>query len=182
MLSAQLGIIDGKCEKKLFSSEGVDQMMDLIVIPKNRLTLIAGMVWCVAGAMVSRIGLPLLWNLGLTQRILYPLAVAVFLIFYFLIFSRLVVKHTVRIRERPETRLPFWNFFDTSSYIVMVMMMAGGMWLRLAHIIPNWMIAFFYSGLGIALFSCGVRFLGAFSHKDILAVKAEQTISTDKLD
>ena len=148
-------------------------MADLVTIPKNRLLLIAGIIWCVAGAMVSRIGLPLLWDLGLTQRILYPLAVVVFLIFYFLIFSRLVVKHTKRIRERPEQRLPFWNFFDTSSYIVMVVMMAGGMWLRLAHIIPNWMIAFFYSGLGIALFSCGARFLGVFARKGVLTVKGE---------
>ncbi len=157
-------------------------MNDLVAVPKNRLILIAGVVWCVAGAMVCRIGLPLLWNLGLTQRILYPLAVAVFLIFYFLIFSRLVVKHTVRIRQRPEQQLPFWNFFDTSSYIVMVIMMAGGMWLRLAHIIPNWMIAFFYSGLGIALFSCGVRFLGAFSQQERLIGNEEQVISKDKLD
>ena len=148
-------------------------MADLVAIPKNRLLLIAGIIWCAAGAMVSRIGLPLLWDLGLTQRILYPLAAVVFLIFYFLIFSRLVVKHTKRIRERPEQRLPFWNFFDTSSYIVMVVMMAGGMWLRLAHIIPNWMIAFFYSGLGIALFSCGARFLGVFARKGVLTMKGE---------
>ncbi len=156
--------------------------MDLVAIPKNGLMLIAGMVWCVAGAMVCRIGLPLLWKLGLTQLVLYPLAGVVFLIFYFLIFSRLVIKHTKRIRERSEQRLPFWNFFDRSSYVVMAIMMAGGMWLRLAHVIPNWMIAFFYSGLGIALFSCGVRFLGAFSRKDVLIVKGEQAIPTDKLD
>jgi hypothetical protein len=148
-------------------------MIDFIVIPKNRLMLIAGMVWCVAGAMVCAIGLPLLWKLGFTQLILYPLACVVFLIFYFLIFSRLVIKHTERIRERPEPRLPFWNFFDTSSYIVMVIMMGGGMWLRLGHIVPNWMIAFFYSGLGIALFSCGVRFLGVFSRKEVLRTKGE---------
>jgi hypothetical protein len=148
-------------------------MMNFIVIPKNRLMLIAGLVWCLAGAMVCRIGLPLLWQLGFTELELYPLAAAVFLIFYFLIFSRLVVKHTERIRERSEPRLPFWNFFDTSSYIVMVIMMTGGMWLRLAHIVPSWMIAFFYSGLGIALFSCGVRFLGVFSRKDVLLVKEE---------
>src|SRR5215216_773504 len=157
-------------------------MSDLVAIPKNILILIAGMVWCVAGAMVSGIGLPLLWDLGFTRLILYPLAGVVFLLFYFLIFSRLVVKHTERIRERPEQRLPFWNFFDTSSYIVMVIMMAGGMWLRLAHILPNWMIAFFYSGLGIALFSCGVRFLGIFSQKEVLLVKGEQSSPTDKLD
>ena len=149
-------------------------MTDFIAIPKNRLMLIAGVVWCFAGAMVSDIGLPLLWKLGFTELILYPLAVVIFLIFYFLIFSRLVVKHTERIRQRPEQRLPFWNFFDASSYVVMVIMMAGGMWLRLGHIVPNWMIAFFYSGLGIALFSCGVRFLGVFSRKDVLMENEEQ--------
>jgi len=157
-------------------------MTELVVMPKNTLILIAGLVWCVAGAMVSGIGLPLLWDLGFTRLILYPLAGLVFLIFYFLIFSRLVVKHTERIRERPEQRLPFWNFFDASSYVVMAIMMAGGMWLRLAHILLNWMIAFFYSGLGIALFSCGVRFLGVFSRKDVLMVKGEQASLTDKLD
>lgn len=151
-------------------------MTDIIVIPKNRLMLIAGLVWCVAGAMVCGIGLPLLWKLGGTQLILYPLAGVIFLIFYFLIFSRLVIKHTERIRERPEQRLPFWNFFDTSSYVVMVIMMAGGMWLRLGHIISNSMIAFFYSGLGIALFSCGVRFLGVFSRKDVLMANEEQAV------
>ena len=154
-------------------------MMDFVAIPKNKLMFIAGMVWCVAGAMVSGIGLPLLWNLGFTQLVLYPFAAVIFLIFYFLIFSRLVVKHTQRIRQRPEQRLPFWNFFDTSSYIVMVIMMAGGMWLRLAHAVPNWMIAFFYSGLGVALFFCGVRFLTVFSRKDVLMVKEQQTIPTD---
>lgn len=148
-------------------------MMDLVAIPKNRLMLIAGIVWCVAGAMVSGIGLPLLWKLGFTQLVLYPLAVVIFLLFYFLVFSGLVVKHTERIRARSEQRLPFWNFFDTSSYVVMAIMMTGGMWLRLARVVPNWMIAFFYSGLGIALFSCGVRFLGVFSRQDVLMIKEE---------
>lgn len=157
-------------------------MMNLVAIPKNRLMLIAGMVWCVAGAMVSGIGLPLLLKLGSTQLVLYPLAGVVFLVFYFLVFSGLVVKHTERIRARSEQRLPFWNFFDTSSYVVMAIMMAGGMWLRLARVVPNWMIAFFYSGLGIALFSCGVRFLGVFSRQDVLRVKGEPAIPADKLD
>ncbi len=154
-------------------------MTDLVAIPKNALILIAGLVWCVSGAMVSGIGLSLLWHLGLTRLSLYRLAGVVFLIFYFLIFSKLVIKHTERIRQRPEPKLPFWNFFDTSSYVVMVIMMAGGMWLRLSHIVPNWMIAFFYSGLGIALFSCGVRFLSIFSRKDVLRVNGETVRPAD---
>jgi hypothetical protein len=142
-------------------------MTDLVLIPKNRLMLLAGLVWCVAGGMVSFIGLPLLWQLGAGQLLLYPAAVLIFLIFYLRIFSRLVVKHTRRIRMHPATVMPFWSFFDRSSYIVMCIMIAGGMWLRLGHIAADWMIAFFYSGLGLALFSCGVKFILGFIRRDV---------------
>jgi len=39
---------------------------------------------------------------------------------------------------------------------------------------PDWMIAFFYSGLGVALFLCGVRFLGVFARKEVLAPASER--------
>jgi hypothetical protein len=56
----------------------------------------------------------------------------------------------------------------------MAVMMGGGMALRLSHLMPDWMIAFFYSGLGVALFLCGVRFLGVFKSKEVLALSLEQ--------
>jgi small-conductance mechanosensitive channel len=146
-------------------------------VPKNNLMLIAGLVWCAAGAMVSLIGLPLEFRLAPEQLILVPLAVVIFLAFYLLVFSRLVRKHTGRIRAREEDRLPFWNFFNASSWAVMAVMMGGGVALRLSHVMPDPMIAFFYSGLGIALFLCGVRFLGVFARKDVLAVAPEPSRS-----
>lgn len=153
--------------------------MAFVTVPKNTLLLIAGLVWCVAGAMVCKIGLPLLWSYEWRQPLLLLWAVVVFLLFYFLIFSRLVVKHTARIRAKAQPHLPFWEFFDTSSYIVMVIMMVGGMWLRLAQVVPEWMIGFFYSGLGLALFSCGVRFLDGYRRKEVLwAPAAEQVPSS----
>ena len=136
--------------------------------PKNQLMLIAGLVWCAAGAMVLMIGMPLEFRLAPEHLLLVPLALAVFLVFYFLVFSRLVRKHAGRIRARPEDRLPFWNFFNASSWAVMVVMMVGGLTLRSSHLMPDWMIAFFYSGLGVALFLCGVQFLGVFARKDVL--------------
>ena len=142
-------------------------LSNIVLIPKNRLLLIAGLVWCVAGGMVSFIGLPLLWRLGAGQPLLYPSAMLIFLIFYRRIFSRLVVKHTQRIRMSAASTMPFWSFFDRSSYIVMSIMIAGGMWLRLGHIAADWMIAFFYSGLGLALFSCGVKFILGFLRMDV---------------
>ncbi len=147
--------------------------MHRLHLPKNHLILIAGVVWCVAGAMVCMVGLPLELRLGPSDLALYPLAGLIFLAFYFLVFSRLVRKHTGRIRARSEERLPFWQFFNASSWAVMVVMMGGGMALRLSHLVPDWMIAFFYSGLGVALFLCGVRFLQVFARKDVLALTPE---------
>ena len=148
--------------------------MRLVDIPKNHLMLIAGLVWCAAGAMVCVIGLPLEFGLAPSHLILLPLAAVIFLVFYFFVFSRLVRKHTGRIRARAEDRLPFWHFFNASSWVVMAVMMGGGMALRFSHLVPDWMIAFFYSGLGLALFLCGVRFLGIFARKDVLALAPER--------
>ena len=147
--------------------------MHVVHVPKNRLMLIAGLVWCAAGAMVCMIGLPLEFGLAPSNLILIPLAGVIFLAFYFLVFSRLVRKHTGRIRALAEDRLPVWQFFNVSSWVVMALMMGGGMALRLSHLMPDWMIAFFYSGLGVALFLCGVRFLGVFARKDVLAIAPE---------
>ena len=99
-------------------------------IPKNQLMLIAGLVWCAAGAMVVMIGLPLEFQLAPEHLVLLPLAGVVFLAFYFLVFSQLVRKHTGRIRARTEDRLPVWDFFNASSWVVMAVMMGGGMALR----------------------------------------------------
>ena len=153
--------------------------MHRVHVPKNRLILIAGIVWCVAGAMVCMVGLPLEFRLAPTDLILLPLAGVIFLAFYFLVFSRLVRKHTHRIRARTEERLPFWHFFNASSWIVMAVMMGGGMTLRLAHLLPDPVIAFFYSGLGVALFLCGVRFMGVFARRDVLALAPEPVLAKD---
>ena len=147
--------------------------MPVVTVPKNQLMLIAGLVWCAAGAMVCLVGLPLEFRLAPSDLMLFPLAVAVFLAFYVFVFSRLVRKHAGRVRARPEDRLPFWHFFNASSWVVMAVMMGGGMALRLSHLIPDPMIAFFYSGLGVALFLCGLRFLGVFARKDVLVPATE---------
>ncbi len=144
-------------------------------VPKNALMLIAGVVWCIAGTMVTVVGVPLLLRLEPVDPILLPLAAVIFAVFYVFVFSRLVRKHTMRIRAREEERLPVWHFFNASSWIVMFIMMGGGMALRLSHLFPDWFIAFFYTGLGIALFLCGVRFVGVFARKDVLApIRAER--------
>ncbi len=139
-------------------------------VPRDQLILIAGLVWCLAGAMVCVVGLPLEVRLAPAHLVLVPLAAVIFIAFYVLVFSPLVRRHTARIRARREERLPFWHFFNASSWAVMVVMMGGGMALRLSHTMPDWTIAFFYSGLGVALFLCGVRFVGIYARRDLAVV------------
>lgn len=145
--------------------------MHRVHVPKNTLLLIAGVVWCVAGAMVCLVGLPLELRLAPGHLILLPLAVAIFAAFDRFVFSRLVTKHTHRLRSHEAERLPFWHFFNRSSWIVMAVMMSGGMALRLSHLVPDWAIAFFYSGLGVALLLAGLRFVRGFVRKDVLALE-----------
>lgn len=51
----------------------------------------------------------------------------------------------------------------------MAVMMGGGMALRMSHAVPDWAIACFYTGLGIALFLSGVRFVAVFANGEPLA-------------
>ncbi|SDL11435.1 hypothetical protein SAMN05216497_10789 [Clostridium cochlearium] len=144
-------------------------MKQKLSIPKNYLMLIAGMLWIIAGAMVMKVGVPILTKL-IVQGFWHLLfAIATFLVFYIFIFSKLVGKHTNRIKSKKNDRLPFWEFFDVPSYIVMIIMMTGGMWLRTSHLIPDNIIGPFYSGLGFALFSCGVRFISVFLRKKVVS-------------
>lgn len=65
----------------------------------------------------------------------------------------------------PKAKMPFYHFFDRKSYVIMVCMMAAGILIRKLQLVPEWSIAFFYSGLGLALFSCGVKFTWKFFHE-----------------
>jgi len=51
------------------------------------------------------------------------------------------------------------ELFGLKAYIIMAIMMGGGIGLRAAHIVPEVFIAFFYSGLGCALALAGVVFV-----------------------
>ena len=136
------------------------------MIPKNYLPLIAGIVWIFAGSMVCKTGFPIFITM------LGPVSIAafigVFLFFYLMIFRRIVYKHIRRIRNMSEERACFWSFFDLKSYIIMITMMSFGIVSRKLNLFPLSFIGPFYSGLGLALFLCGVRFIIAFFKKHVL--------------
>lgn len=50
------------------------------------------------------------------------------------------------------------KFFDVKSFIIMAVMMSGGIYLRASSFVPERFIAVFYTGLGSSLLLAGILF------------------------
>ena len=124
-------------------------------VKKKTLLLIAGFVWMIACFNVARLGVLSYLNIERTWY-LYFFSLVVFMSFG-LMFFKMSQKHTKRILGYEEYR-PFWHFFDFKAYLIMICMMSGGIGFRAAGIFPEIFIAFFYSGLGLALALAGIIF------------------------
>ncbi len=88
----------------------------------------------------------------------FLLSAAVFAVFQIFIFGRLVKKHTKRIDNYDNQRQMFIKFFDVKSFIIMAVMMTGGILMRSLHLVPPVFIAVFYTGLGASLLLAGILF------------------------
>ena len=130
-------------------------MKDKFCVKKKTLLLIAGIVWMIAGFNVARLGVLSYLNID-RKWYMYIMSIVVFLLFG-IIFFKMSRKHTKRILGYEDYR-PFWHFFDWKAYLIMTCMMSGGIGFRAAGIFPEKFIAFFYSGLGMALASAGIIF------------------------
>lgn len=137
-------------------------------VKRNTLLLIAALVWSAAGFNILRIGL--LAYPPYRTVVNYLLSALVFTVFQIFIFGRLVNKHTARISAYEEELHFFLKFFDVKSFIIMAVMMTGGIWLRSSGVAPDRFIAFFYTGLGASLLLTGLLF-GCNFAKAALAAK-----------
>ena len=131
-------------------------------IKKQPLIAVAGIVWLLAGLNVAILGVRAAIDMRDVAAIVLVAiaggAVAVFCGFHSM-FSKLVKKNSQRIYElEGECHNPF-RFFDRKGYIMMAIMMSMGIGMRAAGLFPEWFIAFFYTGLGLALSLAGASFL-----------------------
>lgn len=127
------------------------------MVKRRTLLLIAGVVWTIAGFNILKIGV--MSYSGYVHILNLICSSIVFLMFWFFIFNKLVVKHTTRIAGYEEEKKYFWNFFDVPSFIIMAFMITVGISIRSFNLLPNAVIAVFYTGLGLALFGAGIKFM-----------------------
>lgn len=147
------------------SGSNLTRMMNFKV-GRSALLFIAGTVWIVAGANILRIGLVTWRQEGSFPMFRMTGALAVFLIFFLLVFRKLLRKHTRRIVNKPDKSCPF-SFFDKKGWIVMGGMIALGVVIRRFRLMPESFISVFYTGLAVALIVTGILFLkhGYLEHK-----------------
>lgn len=126
-------------------------------VKKHNLLAIAGCVWLIAGFNVARLGVLSYVKLTSIPFLYILLSIAVFCTFGFM-FYKMSIKHRKRIKGYKEEFRPVWHFFDLKSYIIMAVMMGGGIWLRSSGLVPDKFIAVFYTGLGCGLALAGIIF------------------------
>lgn len=129
----------------------------LFHVKKQTLLAVAGCVWMIAGFNVARLGILSYRNFLSVSVIHILLSVLVFGVFG-LMFYKMSIKHTKRIKGYKEEFRPIWHFFDIKAYCIMAVMMGGGIWLRSSGLVPDVFIAVFYTGLGCALTLAGILF------------------------
>lgn len=130
------------------------------MIKNNYLLLIAAIVWLIAGFNVLKIGVETYINYVTVINLL--LSLVVFLVFWIMVFSKLVKKHTLRISSYESEKQWFYLFFDLKSFIIMAIMMTMGIVIRYYALLPDVFIAVFYTGLGSALALAGILFMVNF--------------------
>ena len=132
-------------------------------IKTERLVVVAGIVWAIAGINIFKLGIDAYtsteWQLPVFVALLVG-TIAVFTMFHLRVFNKMVGKHVNRIRSYPDAKTNVFKFFDAKGYLIMAVMMGGGISLRMSGLVPAWFIAFFYTGIGFALAIAGVSFLG----------------------
>ncbi|MEI6091629.1 MAG: hypothetical protein WCR42_14330 [bacterium] len=127
-------------------------------LPKRYLLFIAAFVWTFAGGMLLFKGIAFYVNdpMYLWLRILVSLVCGS--LFYILMFSKISAKHTKRIMNLKIEKPCMFSFFNFKAYIMMAIMISGGILLRRSGIVPPFYLSILYTTMGIPLFLSSLRF------------------------
>jgi hypothetical protein len=131
-------------------------------VSKRTLLLIAGFAWTIAGGILILRSLAYL--IGVNHHLVPEIITGIVfgIIFYLLLFARISKKHINRITLIKVDNPCFFSFFNFRSYLLMAIMISGGIMLRLSGLInPDFIYTFFLT-MGIPLLVSAYRFFYSF--------------------
>lgn len=131
-------------------------------VRKRTLLLIAGCAWSIAGGIL--ITRSLIYLIGLNHNLTLEIGIGILfgILFYILLFAGISQKHITRITLIKIDNPCFFSFFNFRSYLLMMIMISGGILLRLSGLINQEIIYTFFLAMGIPLLVSSYRFFYSF--------------------
>jgi hypothetical protein len=127
-------------------------------VSRHNLLFIAGLAWTTAGGILGGRGLAFLIAHG--HHLFLRLAGGIIFggIFYVILFARISKKHILRILGMSIPYPCAFSFFNIRSYLMMTIMITGGIMLRNLEIINKEWLYNFYITMGVPLLISAARF------------------------
>lgn len=128
-------------------------------VRKFWLTLLAGLMWSGVGVMLFMISLRWLKEVDLSTDVLLLVAgLSLAAAIYFWGFSRLAGKNIRRIDALSEQKPCLFAFQAWTSYPLVAVMIAMGIYLRVYSSFPHSLLAITYIGIGGGLFGSSLHY------------------------
>lgn len=127
-------------------------------VPKKWLLFISGILWLFACTILIRKGT--FYVLDYSHHILFNIALGFIsgILFFLLIFYRIVKKHIVHIVKLDSEKPRIFLFTGIRGYIIIVVMILSGLLLRKLQYIDMMSLHVFYICMGTALFIASLKF------------------------
>jgi hypothetical protein len=127
-------------------------------VSRRSLLLIAGCAWTTAGGILILRALVQL--IAMKQYLWLEILIGIIcgMGFYLLLFARISKKHINRITLIKIDNPCFFSFFNFRSYLMMIIMITGGITLRKLDVINRDVLWTFYLTMGIPLLISAYRF------------------------
>ncbi|NVO01865.1 MAG: hypothetical protein HXX09_04115 [Bacteroidetes bacterium] len=146
-------------------------------IPKRHLLLIAGFVWLFAGGMLSYRGYSSHISASTLDFLEVILCIGIGIAFYFIMFSKISLKHITRIVNIKLVNPCIFSFFNLRSYFLMILMISGGISLRVFHVIDIKYISLFYIVMSTPLLISSFRFFHTYIFYDKFLQNYDKSIN-----
>ncbi|WP_315538283.1 hypothetical protein [Prevotella koreensis] len=122
------------------------------MVRKKWLIVANGLLWMAAGMNIGNIGIK---SIMVAHSLVWLLSIPVFAIFVSM-FIKIISKNINRIVSMQGEKAKLYKFLTPKGYMIIAFMMTLGITLRELGKIPESFFAYFYTGLGIALFFSGL--------------------------
>lgn len=126
---------------------------------KNTTIILSGIGWILLGMML--ISRALSWVNEIPNHWLIistAFGVTIGIVKYIFIFRKLSIRGKNKILNYKEDKINIIKLFPLKSYIIVVIMMAGGITLRHLEFIPKSVLFALYLGIGIAMLLTSILF------------------------